>query len=149
MILLLDIIEHLIEPTNIISESKRVLKKNGILVITTPNLANIFNRFFLLLGWAFSNYHASRYTLGNPLLKINEPGKLWNENLHKSIFTAGELKELIEKIFEFRLLSVKGYSYSVSQATGSDSTYGKIRDVLNKLLPSSMREGILIIAQKK
>ncbi len=46
-----EIIEHLVDPDHFIKESKRVLKNNGTLIITTPNLANWFNRILFLFGY--------------------------------------------------------------------------------------------------
>jgi 2-polyprenyl-3-methyl-5-hydroxy-6-metoxy-1,4-benzoquinol methylase len=50
VILLLDVIEHLSAPKTCLQEIKRVLRKNGYLVITTPNLATLKNRVCVLLG---------------------------------------------------------------------------------------------------
>lgn len=146
-IFLLDIIEHLIEPTAILDECVRVLGKDGVVVISTPNLATIYNRFFLLFGWPFSNYHTCQYKVGNPFLHIN-PGKLWNENLHKSVFTYTELKQLIEKKYGLKIIHIGGFSYADLQSNASDSSYGLVRRFFTMLLPPSLQEGILIIAKK-
>ncbi len=45
-----DVLEHLHNPVHILSESARVLQENGLLVIGTPNGANLKNRFRLLVG---------------------------------------------------------------------------------------------------
>jgi SAM-dependent methyltransferase len=45
-----DIIEHLYDTDFFISEANRVLRKGGIFIITTPNLASLSNRLRLLLG---------------------------------------------------------------------------------------------------
>ncbi|MDO8628015.1 MAG: methyltransferase domain-containing protein, partial [Candidatus Diapherotrites archaeon] len=147
-IVLLDIIEHLINPTIILDEAKRSLKKGGLLIITTPNLAMLYNRIFLLFGWSFSNYHTCIYKTGNPFLKIKNVGNLWNENAHKSVFTFEELKELIKDVYKFNILGLTGFSYSNTFATGSDSTYGGFRKYLNWVIPNSLKEGILLIAKK-
>jgi len=102
----------------------------------------------LLFGWSFSNYHASAYKTGNPLLKIS-PGKLWNENLHKSVFTFKELSQLLANHFGFETVYSDGFSYGNKQSTGSDSSFGGIRNFINRLMPKSLREGIVIIAKKK
>lgn len=46
-----EIIEHLMSPDNILSEVKRVLKPDGMFAITTPNIANWYDRFLLMFGW--------------------------------------------------------------------------------------------------
>jgi len=50
IVLLLDTIEHLINPDFAITEIHRVLKKDGYLLLSTPNLACWYNRFLLFMG---------------------------------------------------------------------------------------------------
>lgn len=45
-----EIIEHIYDTDFFLSEIKRVLKPNGFLVLSTPNLATLGRRFMLLLG---------------------------------------------------------------------------------------------------
>lgn len=71
------VIEHLTDPENLIKEGYRILKKDGILILSTPNLASfgsrlrlLFNKYPLQLGpcnkWHFGN-HYRLFTL--PTLK--------------------------------------------------------------------------------
>lgn len=46
-----EIIEHLFDPEQFLARCRRILKPDGILVLTTPNLASLTNRYRLLLGW--------------------------------------------------------------------------------------------------
>lgn len=51
VILFLGVIEHLhSSPRNALREMHRVLRKNGILILTTPNLATLKNRLCVLAG---------------------------------------------------------------------------------------------------
>lgn len=45
-----EIIEHLFNPIRFIRECNRVLKNGGILILSTPNLNSLKNRFKVLLG---------------------------------------------------------------------------------------------------
>jgi 2-polyprenyl-3-methyl-5-hydroxy-6-metoxy-1,4-benzoquinol methylase len=45
-----EVIEHIVDTTAFLSESRRVLKPNGCVVLTTPNLASAENRLRLLFG---------------------------------------------------------------------------------------------------
>jgi len=45
-----DVIEHLLNPDFAIMEIKRVLKPEGFLILSTPNLACWYNRLLLLFG---------------------------------------------------------------------------------------------------
>ena len=47
----LEVIEHLFDPDHFLDEVYRVLKPKGIFVLSTPNLASIYNRVALLLGY--------------------------------------------------------------------------------------------------
>jgi len=46
-----EVIEHLFDTDHFLDEVHRVLKPEGILVLSTPNLASIHNRIALLLGY--------------------------------------------------------------------------------------------------
>lgn len=45
-----EIIEHLVDTDGFLAEIRRVLRVDGVLVVTTPNLASFENRLRLLLG---------------------------------------------------------------------------------------------------
>ena len=45
-----EVIEHLLNPDNLLNEAYRILKDNGIFIITTPNLASLGRRLLLLFG---------------------------------------------------------------------------------------------------
>lgn len=45
-----DILEHLVSPETVLSRLKAGLKKNGLLVVSLPNVANIYVRLNLLFG---------------------------------------------------------------------------------------------------
>lgn len=51
-----DILEHLIDPEYVLSKLKTNLKKDGLLVVSLPNVANIYVRMSLLFGRF--NYHS-------------------------------------------------------------------------------------------
>jgi SAM-dependent methyltransferase len=47
----MDVIEHhAYSPKRVLLEARRVLSRGGLLIVTTPNHASIFNRFSLLFG---------------------------------------------------------------------------------------------------
>ena len=53
-----EIIEHTFDDVGFLDECYRILKKNGLLIITTPNLISLKNRFLMLFGFN------PRYVLG-------------------------------------------------------------------------------------
>ena len=48
----LDVIEHVVDPYGLLSQVYRVLKPNGILIISTPNIQWVYHIINLLLGRA-------------------------------------------------------------------------------------------------
>lgn len=51
VILLIEVIEHLVNPDLLLTEINRILSKKGICIITTPNLAWWPNIFLLAMGY--------------------------------------------------------------------------------------------------
>ncbi len=50
VVLCYHVIEHIIRTDELFQECRRVLKPRGILIVETPNIAWLFNRFMLLFG---------------------------------------------------------------------------------------------------
>jgi len=46
-----EVVEHLLNPDNLLGEIHRVLKVSGMCIVTTPNLASWYNRIQLLMGY--------------------------------------------------------------------------------------------------
>jgi len=90
-----EIIEHLVNTDKFIVDVKRITKKNGSIVLSTPNLASYFNRFLLLFGFQPYNSEVSTIESGFGLdivYKILGRSKIGNK-------TAGHLK-----MFTYRAL---------------------------------------------
>ncbi|MBF0343292.1 MAG: class I SAM-dependent methyltransferase [Nitrospirae bacterium] len=160
MIFLMDVIEHLYDPDKAIVNLLNVLKNKGYLIISTPNLADIYNRIFLLFGYSLHNYNVSQwYKTGNPFIKDLSGKRHGN---HKSIFTVKQLIELLGQVHKLEMVYSKGYSYyeadwldyydkSTRAALKMNArlySHNALRTLLNKLLPDSLREGILLIMRK-
>ncbi len=90
------IIEHVVNPDHLLSEAKRVLKRNGILIVITPNLAAWFNRVLLLFGFQpfFSEVSTVDKTVG--LTYFQKRGANKNPVGHLRIFTPGALQDIVE-----------------------------------------------------
>lgn len=61
MVLLTDVIEHLFDTDRLLEDIYRVLRKNGTLLITTPNVASLLRRFMLLFGMNPCSEYSARY----------------------------------------------------------------------------------------
>ena len=101
----LEVIEHLANPDNMLSEIHRVLRGGGWLLISTPNLASWANRLSLLLGYQPYNVEVStEIVAGIPYAKgiFQTPGG------HIRAFTLRALKRLLEH-HGFRTMKAVGY----------------------------------------
>jgi SAM-dependent methyltransferase len=107
------VLEHLSDTDTILAEAHRVLRPNGLLVVSTENLASWHNIAALLVGWqAFSltNVTDRAAGLGNPLANQRHgepPGEGWH---HRRIFSYQGLKELVQ-LHGFAEATVVGAGY--------------------------------------
>lgn len=104
------IIEHVVNPDQLILEAKRVLKKGGLFIVATPNLAAWFNRILLLFGFQpfFTEVSTVDKTLG---LKFTRKfTQLRNPLGHLRIFTLGSLKDLLE-LHGFKITKISGAEF--------------------------------------
>ena len=51
IIIFSDVLEHLYDPVGVIKSYQSLLKKDGTIVVSVPNIANIFSRIALLFGY--------------------------------------------------------------------------------------------------
>ena len=120
VIICADIIEHLINPERVLNELKKKLSKNGIIIISLPNVAFLLNRLQLLFGkWNYREF-----------------GTL--DKTHLKFFTVDSLIKLVTTA-DFRIVKVKPYNQ-----------FGLLRYIepLNKLLPKLFSYQILLVARK-
>ncbi|MCS7140548.1 MAG: class I SAM-dependent methyltransferase [Candidatus Nezhaarchaeota archaeon] len=95
-----ELIEHLYDPDHFLEEVYRVLKPEGLFVLTTPNLASIHNRIALLLGY---QPHQLRVSLRYPLGHFIHPG--WGGHEHVRAMTLRGLLELL-KVHKFTVIHI-------------------------------------------
>ncbi len=73
-----EVIEHTTDDSYFLSETNRVLKDGGILIITTPNLVSFGNRLLMLLGklprFAYAEFHYRIYNKALITRKIESSG---------------------------------------------------------------------------
>lgn len=106
------IIEHVDNTDHLILEAKRVLKKNGLIIVITPNLAAWFNRIFLICGMQpyFSEVSTVDKTLGMKFLR--------RLNIHVSpmghlrMFTGAAAKDIV-KLHGFKIIKTAGLEFTV------------------------------------
>ena len=148
VIMSFDLIEHLINPDNLLAESFRILKRGGWFVISTPNLADFYSRMTFLFGYTPFSYNPSKFRVAAPFSKLNT-------NMgHKSVFTYKGLKQVLS-IHGFEVIKSEGYCYydcfylTINPEKRKRQVgFYKFRETLDKLLPKDMEEGMLFICRK-
>lgn len=102
------VVEHLINPDIVFTESHRILAPGGVLFVATPNLASWIGRFMVLCGWQgygqeISTVHglAGKGPLGR--LTYGKGGI----NYHLRVFTLSGLKDMM-RLHGFTILKCQG-----------------------------------------
>jgi len=105
------VIEHLHETDLFIKKIHRILQWGGVAIISTPNLAAVYNIIFLILGFQLPTAFVSDETfVGNP---FNPKYGTKRKNIHPGhlrIFTYRSLKELFE-FHGFKVEKIEGVGY--------------------------------------
>ena len=87
-VLFMEVIEHLRNPYVVISEINRIIKKNGSLIISTPNILSLKSRFRFLAEGAYEYFRES------PLDQVKNPKEVVF-NLHLVPYRYQELEYLL------------------------------------------------------
>jgi len=134
-----EVIEHLVDPDHLLEEIYRVLKTDGYLLITTPNLASWYNRLLLLFGYQpFFTSISIRHTYPKPL-SIHSCG-------HLCSYTIGALKFLLGK---YHFKTVKCIGLKINESVGYGLKYRWLAKLANFVFRSpSFSSGICILAKK-
>jgi ubiquinone/menaquinone biosynthesis C-methylase UbiE len=134
-----EVIEHLWNTDNLLSEACRVLKQGGFLVLTTPNLASWINRMLLLFGYLPYHYECS---LTNALDKRPLQNLEGAVESHLRLYTFKTLSRHLE-IYGFRIVCLK----KIDLAYTSRNRFVRL---FNKLfsLRRTMGAGIFLVAVK-
>lgn len=116
-ILLLDVIEHLHNPRNILTLSQKYLKKDGRTIISTPNIAFISIRVALLFGrfkyrklGIMDEKHIHFYTKSS-LIDLLKKSGLKIENIDTAsgfsqITIIGKYLNMIPKYWQYRITKI-------------------------------------------
>ena len=123
------VIEHLYDTDNFVSEIWRVLKPGGTLILSTENLASWHNIFALLLGWqpfSLTNISESSMGIGNPLALHRGETGIPKTFQHLKAFTPRSLAELLKN---------QGFTIEHSYGIGYFPFKGKTARILSRLDP--------------
>ena len=108
-VLLLEVVEHLRNPYEVMQEINRVLKKEGKLILSTPNILNLKSRFRFLFEGAYQHFREP------PMEQVDNPKEVIF-NLHIAPWRYHELEYLLSSCgfnIAGNFTSVyEGYEYS-------------------------------------
>jgi 2-polyprenyl-3-methyl-5-hydroxy-6-metoxy-1,4-benzoquinol methylase len=106
-----EVVEHLFDPDFFFDEVFRILKPQGVFILTTPNLAAWYNRIALLFGFQPAVSPSLWFPeVGKPFKKSFEKSNSGGSESHIRFFTKSALKQLL-CIHGFRILRIKGSLY--------------------------------------
>jgi ubiquinone/menaquinone biosynthesis C-methylase UbiE len=138
-VILSEVIEHLnFNPLPVLQEINRILKKDGILYITTPNQVNLINRIKIILGRSIRNSISDSVTQLDQT-KHTICGIHWREYA---------LEELIQ-LLEIMGFTITTYTYSPMAKKTTSPFIKKIFYATSSLLFPKLADSITIISKKK
>lgn len=121
-----ELIEHLESPDKFLSEANRVLKKDGILILSTPNRDSLYNRL------------TKKYIVEGT-----------RHHRHETIFNKEMLKKILDKHgFRIKEFTIIAYDKISNWGTHHKTTL-ELRKLLCFFLPEELRENMLIVARKE
>jgi 2-polyprenyl-3-methyl-5-hydroxy-6-metoxy-1,4-benzoquinol methylase len=134
-----EVIEHLWNTDNLISEAYRVLKPGGFLVLTTPNLASWVNRLLMLFGYLPYHYECSltKSLDRRPLQNVDS-----TVETHLRLYTFKTISKHLES-YGFQIVLLKKIDLAY---TSSNSFVGLFNRLFS--LRRSMGAGIFLVAVK-
>lgn len=138
-----EVVEHLFDPDHFLDEVYRVLKPDGIFVLTTKNLSSLYNRITLLLGYQpFSTSVSLRHNVGRPF-------EVSDEILadHIRVFTYRAMQELLE-LSKFEIVEVKGTTLILPEKKNLFLSWIRLMDRVLSKFPS-LSQGFIITCRKK
>lgn len=107
------VIEHLYNSDNFISEIYRILKPNGYAIISTENASSWCNIFASIMGWeifSLTNFSSKKQGIGNPFSLHRDADVYLDSWNHVRIYNIRGLKEYFEA-FGFKVEGVRGAGY--------------------------------------
>lgn len=134
------IIEHVVDTDQLIKQSKQLLKKGGLLIVVTPNLAAWFNRLILLCGMQpmFTEVSTLDKTLGQKFMRRFAQHR--SPVGHLRIFTPAALCELLTL-----------HGFAVTQVTGVEfGAFPRILHAVDQLFAyiPSLAASTIVVAKK-
>jgi len=139
LITIIEVLEHLYNPDNVIEEAYRCLKRGGYLVVATPNLTSWLNRILVLSGYLPLHYEVSTRFI----VEKRPFQRTYDVYGHIRLFTLKTLKRLLEA-YNFKVIKVIGETFPYMRR----SWFTKLLDSILSKRPS-LSADIIVLAQKQ
>ena len=148
VILCTEIIEHVLETRQFITEMNRILKNNGKLILSTPNLANFGNRIGMLFGKGLK-FEPVTLLKGKPypLQPWREGGIEENECSFESIRYPEQPLHIRFFTFESLRKFLKQTGFTVETEIGVGMTHTRLDPFLSRMF-KKWTDDILVVARK-
>lgn len=132
VVLASEILEHIYDTDYFLEECRRVLKKNGVLILTTPNIVYLGARIRCLFGRR------------PPSIEYNARGIVAG---HIRAFSYYDLRELF-KNNKLEIEAYTGFDFYLPFISSRTKYFGKISDILSTIFPK-LSPDFIIKAVKK
>ena len=124
-VMAIEVLEHLFDPVHALAEMNRILKRNGKIVVTVPNIGYYYFRWYHLKSGEMSDF------TGNGLI-VNE---------HIRFYSVKAIRLLLQ-LTGFKVVNVRGAQKIIvkSQETPTTASSGgsKLRRIAKGLMPTPM-----------
>lgn len=136
-IIMTDVLEHLIDPIEVLSKIRTLLKKDGTVIATVPNFVYFRYRFSLLLGTIshFGNDDATGY----------DPPRPYNLG-HKTLFNRSNLEQTFKLSGFSRVIVVPELFSESLKPWWRVPVFRNIRLLAKKIWPTMLAARFLVIA---
>lgn len=130
LIIFADVLEHLRYPEIILSKYQKMLKSNGRIIVSIPNIANIYIRFKLLRGcWNYTE---------NGILDKTHFKFFTHDTLKRMLTDAGYEVEKVD--------STPGYKFIILRSVGP---LLRLQEAACKIYPKLFAKQFIMVARKR
>lgn len=138
VIVMLDILEHLPDPKYTLQEARRVLKEDGVLYISTPNISSAISRILRAKWWGINKFHLFYFSKKTLEKLLDVSGfKVKKYNPHVRIFS-----------INYWALRLKAYSYILYKILDFVSRIGRLGRLHLRINLRDQIEAVVVKSRK-
>ena len=135
VIVMNDVIEHLEDPKSVLKEIRRILKNDGVIYISTPDIKSFLSRFLRAKWWGINKYHLFYFSKKTMERLFDEVGfKSLRYSSYPRIFS-----------FNYWVMRLKPYPAFIYKPIEFISNIGNLGD---RLLKVTLHDQIGVVAKK-